>query len=272
MDPADLYGLPLDGFVSARGELARALRADGRRDEAQAVAGLRKPSVAAWVVNQLVRARPRDAAELFAAGDALRDAQAALVGGRGDRDALRGATERERAAVAELVETAGGLLSPTGAGPGAAVLDRVAETLHAAALDDAARAQVADGTLARELRHVGLGGAVAAEPEPVRPTKPKRVAAAPDRQAERDRAARERAEADRRERDRAEARRTARVAESAARRELERTDRAVRHAQDLRERAVQALAAAETDLARARERADAAAAAHRRATARLEDA
>ena len=55
MEPDDLYGLPLDRFVAERGALAKALRADGRRDEASRVAALRKPSVAAWAVNQLAR-------------------------------------------------------------------------------------------------------------------------------------------------------------------------------------------------------------------------
>lgn len=46
MDVDDLYALPLDRFVPERGTLAKALRADRRRDEAKDVAALRKPSVA----------------------------------------------------------------------------------------------------------------------------------------------------------------------------------------------------------------------------------
>ncbi len=79
----------------------------------------------------------------------------------GRRCAPRG--ERERAAVAVLVGAAGNGLELT-----AAVIERVADTLHAAALDDRARAMVREGRLERELRHVGLGvdagGAVAAAP------------------------------------------------------------------------------------------------------------
>ncbi|HEX8206307.1 MAG TPA: hypothetical protein VF587_09635, partial [Solirubrobacteraceae bacterium] len=63
-----LYCRPLDEFVPARAELAKALRADGRRDEAAAVAKLPKPSVAAWAVNQVVRTQPALAEELWAAG------------------------------------------------------------------------------------------------------------------------------------------------------------------------------------------------------------
>jgi hypothetical protein len=56
VDEADeLYGLALDAFVPERDALAKRLRADGRRDEANEVKALRKPSVAAWAVNQAVR-------------------------------------------------------------------------------------------------------------------------------------------------------------------------------------------------------------------------
>jgi hypothetical protein len=47
-----LYQGPLDGFVEARQALAKALRSEGRRDLAEQVKGLGKPSVTAWAVNQ----------------------------------------------------------------------------------------------------------------------------------------------------------------------------------------------------------------------------
>ena len=55
MDVDELFGLPLDEFIPERTALAKSLRAEGRRDEAKEVAATRKPSVAAWAVNQLVR-------------------------------------------------------------------------------------------------------------------------------------------------------------------------------------------------------------------------
>ncbi|HEV2786273.1 MAG TPA: hypothetical protein VGV67_07800, partial [Solirubrobacteraceae bacterium] len=157
MDPDDLYGLPLDQFIPERTALVRALRADKRRDEAAAVAALRKPSVAAWAVNQLVRTQGAAAQELYDAGDALRAAQSDLLAGTGDGRALRAANERERAAVEALVEAARGLLDADGHELSPAVVERVGETLHAAALDEEAREQVRGGRLERELRHVGLG-------------------------------------------------------------------------------------------------------------------
>ena len=169
MEPDDLYGLPLDRFVAERGALAKELRAERRRDEAKEVAGLRKPSVAAWAVNQLVRTQDAGVGELLAAGDALRSAQEDLLAGKGDARALRTAGERERAAVDALVEAARGLLTSGGLELSEPVVERVADTLHAAALDEDAREQVQEGAPERELRHVGLGlglgeGATAAAP------------------------------------------------------------------------------------------------------------
>ena len=157
MEPRDLYGLPLDRFVAERGALAKSLRADGKRDEAAEVAKLRKPSVAAWAVNQLVRTQSREVKALFKAGDQLQRAQADLLAGKGDAGKLRAAAEREREAVDELTEAARGLLSSEGHELAQATLDRVSDTLHAAALDEDARGAVQDGCVVRELRHVGLG-------------------------------------------------------------------------------------------------------------------
>src|ERR1700727_3143175 len=107
MDSDQLYGLPLDQFVAERGALVNALRADGDRGQAAEVAALRKPSVAAWAVNQLVRTQRRAVDDLFAAGDTLRDVQAEVMAGRQDAQALRDAARDERAA---------GWCPPAGAG------------------------------------------------------------------------------------------------------------------------------------------------------------
>lgn len=167
MDADDLYGLPLDRFVPERTALAKELRKSGRREEAGEVAALRKPSVAAWAANQLVRTQRRAVDELFEAGDALRAAQDQVIAGRGDAGSLRSAVARERAAVDALIDSARGLLSTDGHELSPSIVDRVGETLHAAALDDDARALLGGGRIERELRHVGLGmapGALAAAP------------------------------------------------------------------------------------------------------------
>jgi hypothetical protein len=87
-DPHELYGLSLDEFIPARAALVKSLRTDGQRDEAGRVSKLRKPFVAAWAVNQLVRTQPREITSLFEAGDALQAAQSELLGKRGDAKSL----------------------------------------------------------------------------------------------------------------------------------------------------------------------------------------
>jgi hypothetical protein len=262
----DLYGLPLDRFVPERAALVRALRSAGEREQAAAVAALRKPSVAAWAVNQLVRTRHAEVEALLRAGDALREAQAGVLSGAADARDLRSAAERERGAVDDLVDTARGLLSSGGQELSAATLERVADTLHAAALDDDARGQVSDGRLVRELRHVGLGaglgGGLAAAPAPTVP-------------ARRDTARRDTGRARRdaeaaAEREREAARKQARANERAAAREVDRAERALRAAEDRRDRAAEALRQAEEAAAEAQAGREAAVAAHRQAQQQLD--
>jgi hypothetical protein len=156
-DAEALYGLPLDAFVPERDALAKRLRAEKRRDEADEIKALRKPSVAAWAVNQAVRSQPKVARALWDAGDALVAAQEDLLGGRGDAAGLRAAAEGERAALDALLDAARGLLTSEGRDLGEGTIERVRETLHAAAIDPAAREDVAAGRATRERAHSGLG-------------------------------------------------------------------------------------------------------------------
>ena len=124
MTPADeidaLYGLPLDAFTKARNDLARRLRSEGRRDEAAEVASLQKPSLPAWVVNQLARERRDDVGALLAAAKAI----------KGGAD---GADEEFRKAADGLVRAARELLEAQGRRASDAVLKEVATTLRATA-------------------------------------------------------------------------------------------------------------------------------------------
>jgi DNA repair exonuclease SbcCD ATPase subunit len=261
VDIDDLYGAPLEQFVPERTALVRELRKQGRRDDAATVAALRKPSVAAWAVNQLVRTQVKSINELFGAGDALRKAHDNAASGGGDASALRDAARRQRDAVDTLIEAARGLLSSEGHELSPATIDRVTETLQAAALEEDARARVQEGRLERELRHVGLGlgGAFAAEPAPAKqepkakskpkPKNPKK----PKRDVERERKLK-----------------AAKTAEATARRELDRSRRAVESAQVRRDRAAEALEDAEQALAEAETRTREAEQVHQRTSDQLE--
>lgn len=286
MQPDDLYGLPLDQFIAERGALAKALRGEKRRDEAAAVAALRKPSVAAWAVNQLVRSQGASVEALFAAGDELRDAQARLLAGGGDGRSLRASNERERAVVDEVVQAARGLLFSDGHELSPAVVERVAATLHAAALDEDAREQVRSGRLERELRHVGLGLGDSADPfaaapatapkrgrapsQPAKPSKPAK-ASQPGAKAEVPPPARaKKPAAARGSTNSAQERRAARMAQAAAKRRAERAGHALKAAEERRARAAKALEQADAALADARSEAQDALAAHEQAQAALD--
>lgn len=254
VDADELYGLPLERFTPERNALARELRNRGRREEAAEVAALRKPSVAAWAVNQLVRTQRRAVAELFEAGDALRAAHEEVLAGRGEAGSLREAVEREREAVQALSDAARGLLTSQGHELSATTIDRVTDTLHAGALEVQARRQVQEGRLERELRHVGLGtiASVGAPPQGRAARKP--AARKPDRRkaGKADTGAAERLAAEReREQRLAEERAAARATEREARRRLERAERSAKLAAERRDRAAHALDDAESELGEA---------------------
>lgn len=250
MEPGDLYGLPLERFTEERNALAKELRRAGRRDEAESVAGLRKPSLAAWAVNQLVRTQRRELDALFRAGDALQEAQANLMSHGGTPQALRQAVEDERAAVDDLTDRARGLLTDSGNELTEPKLEQVSETLHAAALDHEARDRIRNGCLDRELRHIGLGAlGVGAGPPPRARSKERPVRAKPDHRA----------------------RSEARKAEVEARRRMERAARQLRAAEDRRDRAAESLREAEEALEQAQEDAARGRQEHEQATKRLEE-
>ena len=54
----DLFDLPVGEFVKARDALVRRRKADGAREEAATVKAMRRPTMAAWAVNQVVRGNP----------------------------------------------------------------------------------------------------------------------------------------------------------------------------------------------------------------------
>jgi hypothetical protein len=202
----DLYGLPLEEFTAARNAASNELRKQGLADEAAQIKALKKPSVAAWALNQLGRRHPRELAAFVESAQALRDAQ---LGGRD----LGAATKAERDALERLVALAREDLG----GGSAAVVDRVRQSLTAAAVDDPATVALQEGRLGDELEPAGFGSLSAHAPAaPPAPAKPRPKPPQPNRKA------------------------------------IERAKRRLGRAQDERERAIAQLAAAEEELAAAR--------------------
>ncbi|GAA2721906.1 hypothetical protein [Cellulomonas aerilata] len=149
---AELYACPPGDFTATRNARAKQVRADGDRDLATQVQALRKPSVAAWAVNALVRRRPAEVEELLALGAQLRDAQAALDGRR-----LRELDRRQHELMAGLRRNAETLASEVAQSLTDAVAVQVEGTLRAAMTDPDAEAAVRSGLLTGELLSTGFG-------------------------------------------------------------------------------------------------------------------
>jgi Mg2+ and Co2+ transporter CorA len=155
--PADrLYSLPLEEFTKARNELVRELRKAGKREAADDVAALRKPSVAAWAVNQLARRNPDEVQELLRVAKELRRGQReALAGRSGDR--LQAAMRTQRDTIRALVDAAREILEESGRSAESGVLTRISATLRAAAAAEGSAKDLAAGRLTEELEESGFG-------------------------------------------------------------------------------------------------------------------
>jgi hypothetical protein len=171
-----LYGADLDDFVSERTAAAKELRGEGKRAEAAAAAKLQKPSVAAWIVNRVARDNPGLVGGLLDAGAQLREVQL----GAGSAADLRTAAEAQEAALRAAMRQAETVAAERGSAT-PATLDRVRETLHAAALDADLAEQVRRGVLVREQRAVGFPAGIAIPAERRRAAPAKRGPAKPAR-------------------------------------------------------------------------------------------
>ncbi len=78
----ELFTMAPAEFVAARNALAKALKADGHRDEAAAVAALRRPTVPDWALNSVALQDPDVVADAVDAAEHLRSVQAAALGTR----------------------------------------------------------------------------------------------------------------------------------------------------------------------------------------------
>jgi hypothetical protein len=226
----ELYGLPPGEFTRARDQRAKELRGSGEREAANAVKALRRPTVAAWALNQLSRRRKKDLDVLLSAGEDLRAAQEELLAG-GDRSAFQDAAARERDLVAKLAADATTLASEAGE-RGGGLQEKVAETLHAAALDEETAEELRAGRLVKEREAIGGFGPMAGAPVPAAPTKAPKKRPAKRRPARADSSAAAAEDAQRRQRVTA-----ARTDERHARRELDAAERAVKHAEERAEAA-----------------------------------
>jgi hypothetical protein len=157
--------------VHERDEAAKRLRREGEREGADILKSQRKPTAGAWALNQAIRRRRSERDALLEAGERLRAAHEALLSG-GEPAALREAMQEERRLAGALADCSEAIASETGKS-GQALKERVRASLHAATVDDQARAELEQGRFVREREAVGLGpfGSAVPEAKPARPRK-----------------------------------------------------------------------------------------------------
>src|SRR5215213_7625557 len=124
-----LYRVPLSEFTGARNTLAAQLKQQGRRNDADRVKLLAKPSISAWAVNQLYWDHREAFDRLMATGKRMRPAKTLRLAGKvaGMRDSL----DARREALSHLSELAEELLRDAGSNPSPDTLRRITTTLEA---------------------------------------------------------------------------------------------------------------------------------------------
>jgi hypothetical protein len=145
-----LYGLPLPEFTPARDARAKELKGSDAALAAR-VKALKKPSVAAWVVNVLVRHETEQVEQVLSVGAALREAQASL-----DGEELRALTRQRRQLTAAVTTRARGVAAGLGTKVTQAVADQVEATLTAAMVDEDCARAVRSGQLVTALAATGV--------------------------------------------------------------------------------------------------------------------
>jgi hypothetical protein len=155
---SDLYALPAGEFTAARNARAREMT---DKVLAKQVKALKRPSVAAWAVNRLVRDRPEEISQLLDLGAELRQAQDELAG-----DDLHRLNEQRHAVLAAVTKQARAVAADHGQALSESVARQVESTLRAALADEGAAAAVRSGLLTSHLQASGfspanLQGAVA---------------------------------------------------------------------------------------------------------------
>jgi hypothetical protein len=144
---AELYEADPDEFTQRRQDLADRAREAGQPAVAKQIAGLRKPTRSAWVVNRLVRADPQVTSRLAALAAELRD------GPSMDGTKIRELTAARSRLVDELTRQA--LQVSDLPAPPAALREEVTATLDAAIADPEVAANL--GTLVRAAHWAGFG-------------------------------------------------------------------------------------------------------------------
>lgn len=132
---AELLVGPLNEFTSRRNAKARELKQAGRRELAAEVAGLKKPPVAVWGVNQLARRKGPLLERLRrAVEDVVRAQSSAVAGRKNAAQELRAVSDALQRELEGAVRATGEVLRADGHAADEATLRRVQEMLRLAAV------------------------------------------------------------------------------------------------------------------------------------------
>jgi hypothetical protein len=144
----ELYGVPADEFAEHRARLAKQAKAAGDKALAAGIGKLRKPVLAAALVNELVRGEPAELQELTELGEQMRSAHRQLRGAE-----LRALSEQRQHLLQRLTE----LVRQSGRTVTEPVLAQVRGTFDAAIADEGAETAVLSGRLTTVLFYTGFG-------------------------------------------------------------------------------------------------------------------
>ncbi|MGV9825524.1 hypothetical protein [Gordonia sp. NPDC003429] len=153
-DVADeLYGLDPATFVARRNDLAKSIRSDDR-ELATRITHLRRPTTAAWSLNQWARRSPDEVDEIVALGEDLRDTQR-----RSAATQIRSLSRRRQEVIAAALKSVGDVCASLDTEMSAAVGRDVAQTLRAAIADPEVAATLRRGRLVGAVEYSGFGPA-----------------------------------------------------------------------------------------------------------------
>jgi hypothetical protein len=172
----ELYALPPEEFMPRRTALVAEARGRKDRGLAREIAALRKPNLAAWLVNATVRAEPAELAELRSVAQRLRSAQRELRGAE-----LRGLSAERQQVLGAVVHRVDTIASAAGQVITDPVRQQVRETFEAAIADPAAEAAVLSGRLTTALSYSGFGEVDLTHAVSVPPRRAGRLRPVPDR-------------------------------------------------------------------------------------------
>jgi chromosome segregation ATPase len=160
----ELYGLPPEEFTATRIRYEKQAKQAGDADLAGRLRALGKPTVTAWLANQLTREHRDELQPLFELGAGLREATRTLAG-----DQLRQLSRQQHELVYALVQQARQLARAAGRAASEDTVRGLEDTLHAALADEQAADLLLAGRLTQTLHRDGFTQASeASSPAPAR--------------------------------------------------------------------------------------------------------